>query len=344
MLKLIKEYELELRSLPYAMADNQVIYVESDYNPRVNEFLKKNYWKVRQLFRRELLEFIYIPAEYNHAMEEGPASKEWLSNRLPMSREFIAQRKPDLTTGEVFNENAAIDAIPPSCICNGFGYSMGYNLYFDAYHLDLNGKDDDSWLMLQFQQIAESYSRKKSQRWEHLYGDYEVQSMLYEVERLQRALRVKGVIPEVFDQITQSLNRELSLVVTSNARLIIPELNGKELVMNPITRTLYLLILSHPEGIHPDAIVGHWNEMLRVYGGLTHFDDKTHIERVVETLCKEDKVSLYSTVSHLRQNLVSDLGPKIAGDYAIIRDKDKLYHITIDRSRVMWEDEKWMMK
>lgn len=62
MMKFISEYELKLRSLPYPMQDNQVIYVESEFNTAVNEFIRENCFYIKRLFEQEGLEFIYIPA------------------------------------------------------------------------------------------------------------------------------------------------------------------------------------------------------------------------------------------------------------------------------------------
>jgi len=343
-MELISEYELELRSLPFAMEENQVIYIESEYNPKVNEFLRRNYWEVRQIFSKELLEFVYIPAEYAHAMEEGPVSKEWLSSKVPACREFIAQRKPELKTEEVFEKDAIIDPIGPSCICNGMGYAMGKSLYFDAYHLNIMDWQGDSTLTLQFTQIAKAYSRRKGRKYEDEFNDHEIRSMLYEMERLQRALQLKGVCPEVFDEMTRSLSKVSPLVVKADGKIILPDFNNLELQMNPTRKTLYLLILSHPEGIHPDAIVGHWHELVRIYSKLTHFDDPDQIESVVATLCNEGKTSLYSNVSHLRKDMVRLLGSNKAANYAITREADKLYHIALDRSLVVWEDEAWKVR
>jgi len=59
------KYSIALKNLPFEPERRQVIYVENQYDERINAFIKDNYDQLRWTFKRANLDFIYFPMFFN---------------------------------------------------------------------------------------------------------------------------------------------------------------------------------------------------------------------------------------------------------------------------------------
>ena len=80
------------------------------------------------------------------------------------------------------------------------------------------------------------------------------------------------------------------------------------ILFNPVERTLYRLFTVHPEGLHADDLLLHWNELCALYEKESLYDDPGLREKKMESLCSESKTVFYSTVSRIKSKLVTALG------------------------------------
>ena len=58
-------YSVAFRNLPFKPEKRQVIYVENQYDERINTIIKKNYDWLKWNFKRENLDFVYLPMFFN---------------------------------------------------------------------------------------------------------------------------------------------------------------------------------------------------------------------------------------------------------------------------------------
>ena len=193
-------------------------------------------------------------------------------------------------------------------------------------------------MLYQFQEVAKIYSRRNSIRYQERSEDPEVIDLLYEMERIARALKMKGVKPEVFDDMIQSLEKPGKLKVSERGEITLPDFGNVRIKLNPVEKTLYLFMLQHPEGVLPDALVGFRKDILKIYRHHTIFDDNEAIEITVDSLLAEDKNVLYSNVSRIKDKFSKKLGSKIAANYVIIRDKDGAYKISLPQEYITGEE------
>ena len=61
MIKLVKEYQLEIASVPFEPEDGKVYFISSGVNPAADRFVEDNYEELREMFAQERLEFVYVP-------------------------------------------------------------------------------------------------------------------------------------------------------------------------------------------------------------------------------------------------------------------------------------------
>jgi len=59
------KYSIAFKNLPFEPESRQVIYVESKYDEQINALIKDNYDRLKWLFKRANLEFIYLPMFFN---------------------------------------------------------------------------------------------------------------------------------------------------------------------------------------------------------------------------------------------------------------------------------------
>ena len=59
------KYSIALRNLPFEPETRQVIYVENQYDERVNAIIKEKYDWLRWTFKRANLDFVYLPMFFN---------------------------------------------------------------------------------------------------------------------------------------------------------------------------------------------------------------------------------------------------------------------------------------
>ena len=55
--------ELSFKNLPFVPEEGEVIYVEQSYHKKLNQFIRKNYKRLRKTFARHHLRFCYLPLQ-----------------------------------------------------------------------------------------------------------------------------------------------------------------------------------------------------------------------------------------------------------------------------------------
>ena len=100
---------------------------------------------------------------------------------------------------------------------------------------------------------------------------------------------------------------------------------GAEVTLNPMERTLYRLFLAHSEGISASNLLLHWKELCEIYAKESCFDDPAIREEKLESLCAEDKKVFYATVSRIKKKFVTAVGPWRAEAYIIRKNAGGLY-------------------
>lgn len=58
-------YSIAFKNLPFEPEKRQVIYVENQYDERINAFIKNNYEQIKASFKELLLDFVYLPMFFN---------------------------------------------------------------------------------------------------------------------------------------------------------------------------------------------------------------------------------------------------------------------------------------
>jgi len=306
MIKLIERYNLEMSSIPYSDRDDEVVYVESRFNPDINRFIQEHLGEIEGIFRNELLRFKYVPESSARTIDGSE--------------------------------------IDPSVVCNKRRTRQGDTPVFEAYHLDISWIKDEYQMLQQFKDVAKAYSRRESIDYKQIARDEETTKMLYEMERLARALKLKGVKPQVFDDMLASIEKPTKIVFNRFGHIVFPDFGGMKVMLNPMEKTLYAFFLNHPSGILADELIGYRRELLELYEHASVYDEWERAENAIDALCEESKKTFYTNVSRIKSKIKGKLGDRISEHYAIRKAEDGRYRVSIPEEMVDFESERWKIR
>jgi hypothetical protein len=91
------------------------------------------------------------------------------------------------------------------------------------------------------------------------------------------------------------------LVVDEHFKILLPDFGNIEVKMHALPKALYLLFLSHPEGIRFKELYLHKTELLDIYNHLTNKADQTEIVRAIDDLTDMTKPSVNQKSARIRE-------------------------------------------
>ena len=160
-----------------------------------------------------------------------------------------------------------------------------------------------------------------------LMMDEDAASIVAQIRNLLGQLRTKGATEQDIDSLL-SEQQPGRAYINTQGMLVLPDEGGVQIRLTPMERTLYILFLRYPQGINADELWRYWNELCKIYGSQTVYDDINLIEDAVEGICDEEKVTWYTNVSRIKRKITDKLGKRAAEQYIIRRGEDGLYRIS----------------
>ena len=94
------------------------------------------------------------------------------------------------------------------------------------------------------------------------------------------------------------------------------------------------MLLRYVDGIAAEDIWMYYDELCEIYRKQTIYDDPDQIEAAVDALCDDNRATLQTNVSRIKRKLVDKVGRLAADQYAIVRGKDGVYKIAVQRNLV----------
>lgn len=163
--------------------------------------------------------------------------------------------------------------------------------------------------------------------------DDDTKALVLAVKDLLNDLRARGLNDDAIDSLIRR-NGPGRVVLDRCGVLTLPDYGNVKIYLNPIERTLYTLLLRYDQGISPDDIWMHYDELCVIYKSQTNYGNPDQIEAAVDALCDDNRSTLQTNISRIKRKLVEKIGNKAAEQYAIIRGKDNKYRIAVLRSLV----------
>ena len=161
--------------------------------------------------------------------------------------------------------------------------------------------------------------------------------LLDEVKEKVRRLKAYGVDEA---EIVAAMNEEElfpQLVVTEDYRVVLAEEKPVEVEMEPLVKAVYLLFLSHPEGIVLKYLPDYRKELMELYLLLRPCGLTDRIKKSIIDVTNPTQNSINEKCARIRKQFASLLPKSVARYYAISGKRGEAKKIDLVRANVIWK-------
>ena len=123
------------------------------------------------------------------------------------------------------------------------------------------------------------------------------------------------------------------LVVPANGPLILPDY-GKEILLTPLQKTVYLFFLNHPEGVLFKSLPYHRDELLSIYRKLSNKSSMEEVVRSVDVLSNPLENSMSEKCARIKEAFLRAMDDRLAMLYYVRGGRNEPKKIHIDRGLV----------
>lgn len=333
-------------NLPFTPDVHDVIYVENEYAPAINEYIQEHYEEIQQQFLSKKATFIYLPKLCG---QEVP--KEALHYMFP----FLGQES------SFVNGNLTIEALKsyilsgsiegPALIHfvrmeakNPSNYYYTYRPLvadsslsdqFDNYlkHLTFSyrGESGTSFNALSKPKseddVADHYFNDGSDNL--LFVDKSIDDLTVEIRQRIIELRKRGVQLHLLRELVEERPTLSRLVVDKDYRIFLPDYNNLEITMSPLPKAVYLLFLRHPEGIPFKRLRDYHDELLDLYKQVSNRVIESNIENSIRDITDPTKNSINEKCSRIREAFLTHFDFAYAQHYFVTGRRGEPKRITL---------------
>lgn len=107
------------------------------------------------------------------------------------------------------------------------------------------------------------------------------------------------------------------LVVTAENQIVIPAYGNLEIRMTPLEKTLYLLYMRYPEGIHLTSLVEHKSELQEIYASISSLGSLEEMRQSIDDMCNALNNSTSEKMAKIKGHFEKALGKELAKHYYI---------------------------
>ena len=161
--------------------------------------------------------------------------------------------------------------------------------------------------------------------------------LLDEVKEKVRKLKAYGV--EDADIVAAMNEEDLfpQLIVTENYKIVLADGANTEVKMEPIVKAIYLLFLSHPEGIVLKCLPDYRTELTKIYLLLRPTGMTDRVEKSIKDVTNPTQNSINEKCARIRKLFASLLPQSVARYYSISGKRGESKKIDLVRANVIWK-------
>ncbi len=161
--------------------------------------------------------------------------------------------------------------------------------------------------------------------------------LLDEVKENVRKLKAYGVDDA---EIVAAMNEEElfpQLVVTEDYKVVLADGANTEVKMEPLVKAVYLLFLSHPEGIVLKCLPDYRKELTTLYLMLRPYGMTDRVMQSIEDVTNPMLNSINEKCARIRKIFARLLPKSVARYYAISGKRGEAKKIDLVRANVVWK-------
>ena len=340
--------------LPFAPSYEDVLYVENEYNPAVNEYILEHYDELCQKFTNKHLIFNYYPRVCNKAVPIDVLRYmfPFLKTDFSFVNESIAietlQKHLIFGTIEgpalIHSVKSKDDGTPTHC----FSYCplvpdsiVPLDDQFEWYIRFISLLDDNGPCYM----VALPYGDDVA---DWCFDDGDADSfnecalhlkaddlrLVDEIRDRINELRKRGYQLGLLQDLIEEQPTLSRLVIDKDFRIFLLDYNNVEITMSPLPKAVYLLFLKHPEGILFKHLHDYYSELLDIYKQISNRVVEKNILRSIQDITDPSKNSINEKCTRIREAFLKQFDYVYAQHYFITGKRGEPKKITLPRELV----------
>ena len=164
----------------------------------------------------------------------------------------------------------------------------------------------------------------------------ELKQLMEELKKKMRRLKEYGMSEK---EILSSLHTDQQLpqlIITRNYRIFLGD-EHREVHLEPLVKSVYLLFLKHPEGIIFKDLPDYRKELALIYNKVRPWGLTDRALKSIEDVTNPMLNSINEKCARIRRTFVTMLDSSVAEQYYIKGARGKAKKITLPRELVAWE-------
>ena len=337
--------KLQLKSLPFSPTKAQVIFASGKRDERIETFIATHLDSIEKAFSCRELTFNHIPslckqiednssfyAPYAAGSATASLQSDWALGYLA-DPEKVSEVSPML----IFFKEESVDAC--------------YGLTIDAEKAKTEHE-----LLQQFADLAEEievrttelpiyhdiqgirYSLRANPRFEaDEQFDAESRKLIAEVQERINKLRDNGLSAALVNALFHQEETPSPLRIDADYRLWLTAYGNVEIRMTPLVKAVFLLFVSHPEGILFKRLADYRTELRNIYAELRHCTLSAAEEESISRLTDPFNNSINEKCARIREAFCREMRPSLAEHYAINGQRGEAKKMSLPRELILWD-------
>ncbi len=357
---------IELFNLPFTPDENEIIYLENEYDADANRFVKENIDLIRNRLATRGLTFVYLP-DLNVNKE---LAKSMIAYHTPQS---LPDAEIDVDDTESLRSDFLLDYMvhPENRDKITSSFVWYYNkdthpdFYKTIYHyrfITFDGKEalDDPLGVLDDMLHELGIKGGFQDIWFHLqedgnddtadsHFDEETQKILEEIKQKLDGIRKKGIAEAVIAKYVKPCPVLSHIRITHDFRIFLDDYNNLEIKMEPLVKAVYMLFLRHENGIAFKDLADYGVELETIYRAIkskcNDIDEKMasklntpSLSPNVQKLINPLDNSINEKCTRIKEAFIVHFHESIAENYFIVGVRESNKRITLPRNLIIWEE------
>ena len=308
----------------FICGENEIIFIDG-YDKSLTGFVEDNMQHLRMSFEKHGLNFVYLPFLVKEIVNSSKP-KYYAPHIDPIvSNKELTYSISDYTKEQI--EEIDFNVIKGAFICSTTRGTLFMHIIeqWDSLCIERS--------ILDFNYFCSSVERVMYSTIGLIPEDCEdtdpidfadrnfhatvIEKISNEIREKVDKLRSYGVSEYIIQSLVMERQTLSRLVITSDYRILLPDYNNMELKMEPLPKSIYLLFLSHPDGIRFKDLPQYREELAKIYMNVTNRQDLDAINKSIETVLDPTKNSINEKCSRIREAFITRFDDRLARNYYI---------------------------
>ncbi len=344
--------KLQFKALPFHSTRDQVFYISGTHDEQLETFITAHLDSLQDAFSPHGLTFVHVPSLCKQIEDNRTFYAPYAVGVVPTALQS------DWLLSYLVETSNASKVAPMLLFFCGENAEACYGLTIDAWKtqteqelLQLFTDLADDIVALTTERTAQSTSTRTSTGTRYSLRipktdvspdadqlfDAESQKLIEEVQERIKKLRDNGLSAALINSLFHQEETLSPLRIDGDYRLWLTAYDNVEIRMTPLVKAVFLLFVSHPEGILFKHLADYRTELRNIY---------TELRRSTLTLAEEASInrltdpfdnSINEKCARIREAFCREMRPSLAEHYVINGQRGEAKKMVLPRELILWD-------